>query len=56
MRQVECGFAFTQKLEGMFHDIRMSADLTESFRAFVQRMGEGEQVRRVSLELRPQTH
>jgi len=41
--KVECGFAFTQKLEGMFHDIRMSADLTESFRAFVQRMGEGEQ-------------
>lgn len=35
--KVECGFAFTQKLEGMFHDIRLSADLTESFRAFVQR-------------------
>ncbi|KAG9122118.1 Cullin-3 [Ceratobasidium sp. 392] len=41
--KVECGFAFTQKLEGMFHDIRLSADLTESFRAFVQRMTDGDE-------------
>ncbi|KAG8743652.1 Cullin-3 [Ceratobasidium sp. 414] len=38
--KVECGFAFTQKLEGMFHDIRLSSELTESFRAFVQRIAD----------------
>ncbi|KAG8716376.1 Cullin-3 [Ceratobasidium sp. 395] len=40
--KVECGFAFTQKLEGMFHDIRLSGELTESFRAFVQRITDGD--------------
>ncbi|KAG9102990.1 Cullin-3 [Ceratobasidium sp. 370] len=41
--KVECGFAFTQKLEGMFHDIRLSSELTESFRAFVQRMADDDE-------------
>ena len=30
--KVECGFAFTQKLEGMFTDMRVSADITGSFK------------------------
>ncbi|QRW04038.1 cullin family [Ceratobasidium sp. AG-Ba] len=41
--RIECGFAFTQKLEGMFHDIRLSADLTDSFRAFVQRVADDDE-------------
>ncbi|KAL5634878.1 hypothetical protein ACGC1H_002788 [Rhizoctonia solani] len=40
--KVECGFAFTQKLEGMFHDIRLSGELTDSFRGFLQRVTEGD--------------
>ncbi|QRV89833.1 cullin family [Ceratobasidium sp. AG-Ba] len=41
--KIECGFAFTQKLEGMFHDMRLSADLTDSFRAFVQRVADDDE-------------
>jgi cullin 3 len=44
MSKVECGFAFTQKLEGMFHDIRLSGELTGSFRGFLQRVTEGDDV------------
>ncbi|ELU40761.1 ubiquitin ligase SCF complex subunit Cullin [Rhizoctonia solani AG-1 IA] len=40
--KIECGFAFTQKLEGMFHDIRLSGELTDSFRGFIQRVTEGD--------------
>ncbi|CAE6425673.1 unnamed protein product [Rhizoctonia solani] len=40
--KIECGFAFTQKLEGMFHDIRLSGELTDSFRGFLQRVTEGD--------------
>ncbi|CAE6537438.1 unnamed protein product [Rhizoctonia solani] len=40
--KVECGFAFTQKLEGMFHDMRLSGELTNSFRGFLQRVAEGD--------------
>ena len=31
--QVECGYQFTSKLEGMFTDMRVSADMQENFRA-----------------------
>ncbi|KAG5638768.1 pre-tRNA nuclear export protein [Sphagnurus paluster] len=31
--KVECGFQFTQKLEGMFHDMRISEDTMEAYRA-----------------------
>ena len=30
--KVECGYQFTQKLEGMFHDMRISADTMEAYR------------------------
>ena len=30
--KVECGHQFTQKLEGMFHDMRISADTMEAYR------------------------
>lgn len=41
--KVECGFAFTQKLEGMFHDMRLSTELTDLFRGFLQRVAEGDE-------------
>jgi len=31
--QSECGTSFTHKLEGMFKDIQVSADIMESFKA-----------------------
>mmetsp|Transcript_28727 Transcript_28727/g.88035 ORF Transcript_28727/g.88035 Transcript_28727/m.88035 type:complete len:377 (+) Transcript_28727:146-1276(+) len=31
--KVECGYQFTSKLEGMFTDMRVSADMQENFRA-----------------------
>ena len=30
--KVECGYQFTQKLEGMFHDMKLSADTMEAYR------------------------
>lgn len=33
--KVECGFAFTQKLEGMFHDMRLSSDTNAAFRSYL---------------------
>ncbi len=33
--KVECGYQFTQKLEGMFNDIRVSADTTEAYRKHI---------------------
>ena len=30
--KIECGFQFTQKLEGMFHDIKLSLDTMEAYR------------------------
>ena len=30
--KVECGYQFTQKLEGMFHDMRISSDTMEAYR------------------------
>lgn len=37
--KVEMGFQFVQKLEGMFNDMRLSADSAKSFRAFQDRHG-----------------
>ncbi|KII89964.1 hypothetical protein PLICRDRAFT_572234 [Plicaturopsis crispa FD-325 SS-3] len=31
--KIECGFQFTQKLEGMFHDVKISADTMTKYRA-----------------------
>lgn len=36
--KVECGFQFTQKLEGMFHDMRLSADTMEAYREHVSQL------------------
>ncbi|KAI0250273.1 Cullin-domain-containing protein [Lactifluus subvellereus] len=33
--KVECGFQFTVKLEGMFHDMKLSADTTQAYRDHV---------------------
>jgi cullin 3 len=30
--KVECGYQFTQKLEGMFHDMKISADMMQLYR------------------------
>ena len=30
--KVECGFQFTQKLEGMFHDMKISGDTMTAYR------------------------
>jgi cullin 3 len=30
--KVECGYQFTQKLEGMFHDMKISADMMQAYR------------------------
>ena len=30
--KVECGYQFTQKLEGMFHDMKISTDTMEGYR------------------------
>jgi cullin 3 len=30
--KVECGYQFTQKLEGMFNDMRISADTMQAYR------------------------
>ncbi|KAL1732356.1 Cullin [Schizophyllum commune] len=35
--KVECGFQFTQKLEGMFHDMKISAEHMDKFRAHLLR-------------------
>lgn len=29
--KVECGYQFTQKLEGMFHDMKLSSDTMEVY-------------------------
>ena len=33
--KVECGYQFTQKLEGMFHDMRISSDTMDAYRSFL---------------------
>lgn len=32
--KVECGHQFTQKMEGMFNDMRVSADTTEAYKNY----------------------
>jgi cullin 3 len=33
--KIECGYQFTQKLEGMFHDMKLSADMQTAFKGYV---------------------
>lgn len=33
--KVECGYQFTQKLEGMFHDMRISVEHMQAYRAYL---------------------
>ncbi|KAF5377370.1 hypothetical protein D9757_008038 [Collybiopsis confluens] len=35
--KVECGYQFTQKLEGMFHDIKISFDTMQSFKEHISK-------------------
>ena len=35
--KVECGFHFTQKLEGMFNDMRISADTMEDYKKHISK-------------------
>ncbi|KAI0689999.1 Cullin-domain-containing protein [Cytidiella melzeri] len=35
--KVECGFQFTQKLEGMFHDMRLSADTMQAYCEYISK-------------------
>lgn len=35
--KVECGYQFTQKLEGMFHDMKLAADTQEAYRVHLSR-------------------
>ncbi len=37
--KVECGYQFTQKLEGMFHDMKLSADAMEAYRDAISKNG-----------------
>jgi cullin 3 len=34
--KVECGYQFTQKLEGMFHDMKISDDTMSSYQQYLQ--------------------
>ncbi|KAH7927936.1 Cullin-domain-containing protein [Leucogyrophana mollusca] len=34
--KVECGFQFTQKLEGMFHDMKLSTDAMQAYRKHLE--------------------
>jgi cullin 3 len=36
--KVECGFQFTQKLEGMFHDMKLSDDHIGHYRTYLERL------------------
>lgn len=35
--KVECGYQFTQKLEGMFNDIKLSDEAMESYQAHLKK-------------------
>lgn len=35
--KVECGYQFTQKLEGMFHDMKISAETMQAYRDHLAR-------------------
>lgn len=34
--KVECGYQFTQKLEGMFHDMKISTDTMQAYRKYLE--------------------
>jgi cullin 3 len=34
--KIECGYQFTQKLEGMFHDMKISADMMQMYRTHLE--------------------
>lgn len=34
--KVECGYQFTQKLEGMFHDMKLSADAMDAYKTHLE--------------------
>lgn len=34
--KVECGYQFTHKLEGMFHDMKISDDTMSSYRTYLE--------------------
>jgi len=34
--KIECGHQFTQKMEGMFNDMRVSEDTTEAYKKNMQ--------------------
>lgn len=35
--KVECGYQFTQKLEGMFHDMKLSSDTMDAYRNHLEK-------------------
>ncbi|KAF9003928.1 Cullin [Cyathus striatus] len=35
--KIECGYQFTQKLEGMFHDIKLSADTMQAYQSYLEK-------------------
>lgn len=35
--KVECGYQFTQKLEGMFHDMKLSAEMMQQYRSYLEK-------------------
>lgn len=37
--KVECGFQFTKKMEGMFQDMKISADTTSEYKNYIQSTG-----------------
>lgn len=39
--KVECGFQFTKKMEGMFQDMKISADTTSEYKNYIQSTGVG---------------
>lgn len=48
--KVECGYQFTQKLEGMFHDMKISSDTMDEFRAHLEKPGIDVSVRILSFK------
>lgn len=39
--KVECGYQFTQKLEGMFHDMKISSDTMQAYRKYLEGVSVG---------------
>lgn len=54
--KVECGYQFTQKLEGMFHDMKLSSETMQGYRQYLQNISVSRgcfQARKVSVLLQP---